>query len=292
MKATWLIIDVSNLAYRNFHALRENDLRFGGVASEVLFGVLRDIQSYREHHMASGVVFAFDYGKPLRIQLHPGYKSSRKKKRKEATFEERKNRRSLLAQIIKLRDSLLPNVFSNLFWKHGYEADDVIASVCKYSIPDQDTKIIVSSDHDLYQLLDETTFCHSPHTGVVLGSGSFQKKYDINPNRWAKVKAMAGCSSDDIPGIPGIGEKKAIQFLNGEMNKQTATFKKIVDHRFQTEESLKLTKLPYPDCPVFSVIEEKFNQQKWDEMCETVGASSLMKGSFRGKKKQAKGFGF
>jgi len=99
----------------------------------------------------------------------------------------------------------------------GVEADDVIAYLKKTLT--NDVKIIVSSDKDFYQLLDNKTVVLRPTQHEILNKLDIVEKFDIHPNNFALARAIAGDKSDNLPGIPGAGLKtiaKRFPFLREE----------------------------------------------------------------------------
>ncbi len=215
MKNSLLILDCNYLAWRAYHT--KQDLRYRGTPTGVIFGILQDVISLRELHNTERIAFCFDHDRRyLKRKIDcPGYKSSRD--RPDATEEEQKMFKEVHQQILALRKTILPTLgFRNVFAEEGYEADDLIASiVC--DLREGDQAIIVGADHDLFQLLGPRTIIWNPTKSVAITESSFSKDYGVTPTQWVDVKAIAGCSSDDVPGIRGIGEKTACKFLNGTL---------------------------------------------------------------------------
>jgi DNA polymerase-1 len=92
------------------------------------------------------------------------------------------------------------------------EADDVIAYLCKQHFP-SDRKVIASNDKDFYQLLDSTTILFSPTKKVFKNWKDIYKEYRIHPKNFALVRAITGDSSDNLPGIKGIGLKNVLKYF-------------------------------------------------------------------------------
>jgi 5'-3' exonuclease len=207
-----LIIDCHNLAYRAFHTTGTLDLG-------VVFGFMSQILTLAEDLESDRFIFCWDSKRNFRKTIMPDYKGNRAKKDEE----EQRELDKALEQFKMLRTEVIPNLgFVNNFVQPGYEADDLISHIV-HRFPDN--YVIVSGDEDLYQLLFEDIFTetkiYQPIKKNLVTIKSFVTKYGIDPTRWSKVKALAGCSSDNVKGIVGVGEKKAIQYLTGQMKKGT-----------------------------------------------------------------------
>lgn len=243
-----LLIDTSYLAYRAYHSTP--DLSFEGVPTAVLFGVMRTAQKMDElfSRTVPGAVFhwCFDVGKPKRKSIYPRYKAGR---REEKTEDEKDELKQVHKQLEALRTEILPEMeFRNLHWSEGYEADDIIAKLCeqlKWA-----PKIIVSADQDLYQLLAPNAVIWKPgKSDKCFTYEDFCEKYDTTPDKWARVKALAGCSSDNIKGVKGVGERRAIQYINNELNESSKTYQNIQEFETFAKFNERLTSLPWHGTP-------------------------------------------
>ena len=274
MTNRWLILDVSFLCWRVFHSSLKK-LSYKEVATGVMFGFIRDLVSFQDIHSTTNVAFCFDAKDLKRKQVLPGYKSSREIKREQETRQEKKSRQELMDQINTLRESFLKDIgFKNIFWADGYEADDIIASLC-INKPDTAEMIIISSDKDLLQLLAPDVSIWNPKDHTFTTEETFEGAWGILPTQWAKVKAIAGCDTDDIPGVVGVGEKKAISFLNNNMNKKTKTYEKIKASKQLAKDNLPLVKLPYEGCPEFKLKFDKIDPKIWERVLSDYGMRSL-----------------
>ena len=169
----------------------------------------------------TNVIWCFDDLKSLRKEVLPCYKVKRKdadSKRDPALQERVVQCRKLITL---LRDSILPDFGYFPLWQQGLEADDMIAMFCK-QYPTR-PKRIISSDSDLWQLLDSKTIMFSPSQNKYYSAQWFEREYRIQPKLWSFVKAIAGCSSDNVPGIAGVGEKSAIKYILGELHGKKRT---------------------------------------------------------------------
>lgn len=288
-RKTFLLIDTNNLAYRVFHAL--GTLSFNQIPTEVTFGLMRYIDKLSERFGTDNLIFCFDSRNPYRIQELPTYKESRRRRRADAPEEEKQQRAGLIKQLRDFRRDVLYDLgYVNVCFDAGFEADDLLAAV-KKKLPPEDEKIIISSDQDLWQLLDSNTIIWNPHNEKIFTQAVLKEKYNIDPARWATVKAIAGCSSDDVPGVKGVGEKTAIKFLNNELGKKTKAFKAITEWVASEEFllSLRLVTLPYRREDLrdtmlhFEHYDNELSTKKWNQVCTDFGLKSLWKG--KGKPK-------
>jgi DNA polymerase I len=102
--------------------------------------------------------------------------------------------------------SLLKTVPVLQLYVENCEADDVIGYLCKYKYP-QDPKVIISSDRDFYQLLNDRTKIYTPNTKKYVTSSDVVEKFGISPENFCLAKAICGDVSDNIPGVGGVGFK-------------------------------------------------------------------------------------
>lgn len=239
----WLLFDSANLLHRSWHAgRRDADL------AELLF--LQEVRRLTGQFGTTDVAFCFDGPPLLRKKLLPGYKE-----RPPLPPEERVARRLLANCLDELHDLTLPGLgCGNVFWAKGYEADDLIASAVG-SLLSADTAIIVSTDHDLWQLLRPgRVVCYNPHSKATLTDEAFRAAwYGLAPKQWAAVKALAGCVSDKVPGIVGVGEKTAAKYLAKQLSDGVVYQRVKTQLVYKLHENLPLVQLPFVDCPAVTL---------------------------------------
>ena len=263
----WLLLDMSNLAWRAFHTT--GHLSFNGNPTGVIYGVFRELVKLRDRFPNGRPVFCFDVGESLRKKKYPWYKCRLPNP----------DRKTVRQQLDQLMLDVLPAVgFRNLFHADGYEADDIIASVVTDDLKHlKYLSVMVSGDQDLYQLLRVNCHQYHPATGELMTQSGFYKRYGFNPAvGWAEVKAIAGCKSDTIPGAKGVGEAGACQYVAGTL-KSGAKFNniKLWVESGQFDETMKLTKLPYPGCPTFDLRDDQADTDKWNRQLRRFGIRSL-----------------
>lgn len=268
-KAPILVLDVSTLAYRALY--RVGQLSHNGDPTGAIYGVFQTLLSLMDMHMSDRVAFCFDRGYTKRSELWRSYKHGR---HKDQTPEEKEAHLNLKKQLYRLREESLPGIgFKNVFAQDGYEADDVIASVC-LNMDSGDEAVIVSGDHDLYQLLSPRVNMWLPK-GEMVTMEKFVKQYGISPSQWADVKAIAGCPGDNVIGVKGVGDKTAAKFLSGLLKPKTKAYEAIVAGNDIWRRNLPLVSLPFEGTEVFKVQEDSFNQGKWNQVMESMGMRTL-----------------
>jgi len=199
----FVIIDGNNLMFRAFYALPQL-ANFNGEISNAVFGftnmIVKIIKEINPKYMA----VAFDVSKKtFRHDKYPDYKGTRK-----PTPEE------LLSQFPIAKD-LLKKMNICVVEKDGLEADDLIGSLSRTF----DTEnIIVTADRDSFQLINSNTHVLCPKKGlsetILLTEDNLKENYGVNPNQVIDLKSLMGDSSDNIPGVAGVGEKTAIDLIS------------------------------------------------------------------------------
>jgi len=275
LKDTWLLIDSNNLASRLFYALPNNI--YGGRPVAVIQGFLRTVMELKQRFNSVGVMFAFDNDESIRKEQYPFYQSTRGEYAGQTSYKDKKQ---LTKQLIELQTRTLPSIgFKNVFSVSGYEADDIIAKVAMEQITYHG--VIVSSDKDLFQCLSNGRPVIEQYDigkKKLLTVDWFRAAYKIDPSQWAEVKAMAGCTSDNIKGIPAIGEKRAITYLNGGLGKQTAAMENIKKHRDILLRNRKIVTLPLTGLSVPNLQEDKDTTSSWYEVMKEIGLKQYARG--------------
>lgn len=202
-----IIIDSSALAHRVKYTLAEMSTEFYDTG--VIYGFLKKMLEISKTFQTNQFLFAFDSKYSKRKEIYPEYKAKRKQ---DIPEDIKLLNEKCYKQLLQLRTQVLPQIgFKNIFQVKGYEADDIIALLVKKY---RDDYVVYSGDADLYQLLNYCSMYKPNHSLYTLAD--FEKEYEITPKQWVMVKAYAGCSSDNVIGIKGIGEKRAIAYIKGE----------------------------------------------------------------------------
>lgn len=236
----WLVIDTNFVLWREFHGAARRE------PAAAVLGAMYAVNGVVEDLGCPDVAWAFDRGPYKRAADYPGYKSKRRKvDSPESAAED-----ELRAAALKLCDRDLPALgYRNVWGFRGYEADDVMAAAA-LAVEPPDRVILVTRDRDVYQLLGPRCAVYDPFSKTFHTANSFKQIHGIRPIMWAEVKSVSGCSTDDVPGMAGVGEKTALKFLRGELRgspKHDAilAYNRTPDYAL----SRKLVTLPYPGCP-------------------------------------------
>lgn len=240
-----IIVDSNSVCHRAKHSM--GDLSWEDKKVGVIFGFVYQILVLAKKFESNRFVFAWDSsGHSVRRSVFPEYKSGR---RKEKTPEEKELDDIAYDQFNIVRNVVLPEIgFVNNFWQDGFEADDIIASIVKSN---KEEMVIISSDEDLYQLLSEGVFLYSLKKKQEYTVSNLWKEHHVSPIDWVDVKAIAGCSSDNIPGIQGVAEKTACKYLNRQLPIHLSAYKSIKAGKDIIDRNMKLVTLPFPGTKVF-----------------------------------------
>lgn len=271
---TNLIIDCNNLAYSSFYIFK--NLNYLEKKTGVIFGFIQQILSLAKKFESTNFVFCWDSKKSYRKLIYPEYKANR---RKELSNEEKADLKLAYNQFAELREKILLEMgFNNVFMQTGYEADDLIAKVV---LDNQNKKnIIVSTDQDLYQLLQYSVSIHNIRTKKIFLWKDFANKYNAAPNLWVRVKAIAGCSTDNVIGVKGVGEMTAIKYLQDKLQEGKIKSRiKSQEGQAIIKRNIELVVLPFQGRKKLRIDFQKndLSKEKFIEVFMQYGFSSLLK---------------
>ena len=202
-----VLVDGNNLLFRSYFATAYtgNVMKNSkGFPTNALYGFINMINKIVEEEKPEYMAVAFDIGTNFRKQKYDFYKEGRNKTPQD-----------LIDQMPIARD-VLKAMGIKFFELEPYEADDIIGTISKMTEEDPDAyTLIVSSDRDLLQLVsDETEMKLLKQKDYIrYVRSSFKEEYGIEPIRIIDLKGLSGDSSDNIPGVQGIGDKTALKLL-------------------------------------------------------------------------------
>jgi|TARA_A100001015_G_scaffold179866_1_gene200038 5'-3' exonuclease len=189
-----MIVDANNLSYRWLQ--RPNYASFDA-------DFIRTIQSLSKSYEATRTIVCFDFGKSYyRMDLHEEYKGTRKKPQDE---DEIKKYEDFFAVLNALPDQLDDEILKF----RGVEADDILAWITQNISDQYDHTWIVSSDRDLYQLIDENISIFNIFGRKEVTTQTLLEDFEVTPSEYMLSRIIEGDKSDNILGIEGIGPKRA-----------------------------------------------------------------------------------
>ncbi|MFF9197959.1 DNA polymerase I [Streptomyces sp. NPDC014779] len=203
-----LLMDGHSLAYRAFFALpAENFTTATGQPTNAIYGFASMLANTLRDEAPTHFAVAFDVSrKTWRSDEFPEYKANRSK-----TPDEFKGQVELIGE-------LLDAMHAPRFAVEGFEADDVIATLATQAEAEGFEVLIVTGDRDSFQLVTEHTTVLYPTKGVSeltrFTPEKVQEKYGLSPSQYPDFAALRGDPSDNLPGIPGVGEKTAAKWIN------------------------------------------------------------------------------
>lgn len=235
-----IIIDSNGLAYRALYSME--GLSYGGRQTGVIYGFLKEILSLSEKFNTNQFIFCWDSRQSYRKLIDPEYKAGRD----NIPEDQKQMLAQAHTQFDELRNEILPAMgFRRVYLQSGYESDDLIAWLT-YRRPDH--YIVATGDDDLLQLLvnqeTHSVQIYSLQKKSITTEKDFIAKYGIKPTDWSRVKAIGGCTSDNVKGIPGVGPESAIKYINGVL-KDGKIKDRIEDGEMIEERCMDLVHLPF-----------------------------------------------
>lgn len=283
-------------AYKNYPNVRSQEER----EATILNCFFDKIEFICKALNTTKLVFAWDCSREtsIRRKLYPDYKNNRAgwNPEKEMPHVSQKGKEVMDKNLAIRKEceyfwkiietEVVPNLgFKNCYKADGYEGDDIIASIIK-SHPNQ-YFVIYSDDNDYIQLINTYVGMASVRE---YGGGNNVTIYNearamnstrlrgLHPSRFAEVKALAGCHSDAVPGVKGIGENRALEYLitgtiRTPSGKPSLLVKKIEDAKANGELALwdKLVRLPLEGVPTFELQPDEFNYKYFTKLCDYYG---------------------
>lgn len=253
-KSPLYLIDASGFIFRAYFALARSQGHLtnpDGVPVGAVLGytnmLVKLIQEQKPEYL--GVVFD-TARQTFRSDIYADYKAQR-----DAPPED------LVPQFPLIREATKAFGFDPLELQ-GYEADDIIATYTRQAVENGQDVVIVSSDKDLMQLIQDGVTMLDPMKGKTIGPDEVYEKFGVGPDRVIDIQALAGDSVDNVPGVPGIGVKTAADLINqyGDLDtlleraeeiKQPKRREKLIENAEMARISRKLVTLDQnvPDLP-------------------------------------------
>jgi len=203
-----LIIDGHSMAFRAFYALPpDNFVTATGQHTNAVYGFVSMLTRLLETEKPTHIAVAFDVSRhSFRTDEYPEYKGTR-----DATPEEFKGQVELIREVL---DAMGIVSLS----REGFEADDILATLAYRAGNDGATVLVVSGDRDSFQTVTDNVTVLYPGTGPGdlrrMTPQAVEEKYGVPPHRYPEIAAIVGETSDNLPGVPGVGPKTAAQWIN------------------------------------------------------------------------------
>ncbi|WP_308124179.1 DNA polymerase I [Mycolicibacterium xanthum] len=206
-KPTLMLLDGNSLAFRAFYALpAENFKTRGGLTTNAVYGFTAMLINLLRDEQPTHVAAAFDVSRQtFRSERYPEYKANR-----SSTPDEFRGQ-------IDITKEVLGALGITVLAEAGFEADDVIATLATQAQGEGYRVLVVTGDRDSLQLVTDDVTVLYPRKGVSeltrFTPDAVQEKYGLTPEQYPDFAALRGDPSDNLPGIPGVGEKTATKWI-------------------------------------------------------------------------------
>lgn len=277
-----LLVDGENILHQSFHKfekLKSTD----GKPSGAIFGFFKSLHMYLTRFEPSNVIISFDNGhSPFRVELNPNYKIHRK----DISYD----RESLQIQkgiILSILGMLRVSYIFDKRKSTNYEGDDFLTKLAIDNAKDGKV-ILVSSDKDFNQLLTYKGIkIYNPRKDTYVNARNCKELFGYTPEETVPYLCMVGDTSDDIPGIKGIGPVKARKILDANPDFWTYVQSLPEDQQEIINKNRKLIDLKYfidtfPDVkiPIKTYKNKELKLKKFKDLCIEYSFSSFMTNEF------------
>jgi DNA polymerase-1 len=203
---TLAVLDGNSIAYRAFFALPPDLQTTGGQVTNAVFGFTRMLIKLLGDHHPDGVAVAWDVSRQtFRSERYSEYKAQR-----EGAPDAFRSQMPLIDEVLQVLD--IPQLRME-----GYEADDLIASLGELARKHGWDVLVVTGDRDAFQLVDDHLSVLYTRRGIsdviVADSRYVEDRYQVRPDQYVDYAALRGDTSDNLPGVPGVGEKTAARLI-------------------------------------------------------------------------------
>jgi DNA polymerase-1 len=204
--ARLMLLDTYGLVYASFFAMKDRPLTTSrGTRIEAAYVFTTTLTKLIADEKPTHVIACFDKGLPqARVAIFAAYKAQR-----EAMPDDLRSQFALVRRILEVYDIPTLEV-------EGEEADDVIATLARQAEEANEATVVVTGDNDLLQIVDDrTTVLVRTRMGGVMryDRAAVLARYDLEPRQLPDYRGLKGDPSDNLPGIPGVGEKTAIKLI-------------------------------------------------------------------------------
>ncbi|KPJ72772.1 hypothetical protein AMJ52_05290 [candidate division TA06 bacterium DG_78] len=234
MPKKFVLIDAHSVIFRSYFAFIKNPLKNSkGENTSGIFGFLNTLEKVKKRFTTDYMCLAFDApGKTFRDEEFEQYKANRPPPPPDLPFQIAKSKE--LSQYLGITH----------LERKGYEADDVLATLAQ-KLKNQGEVYIVSSDKDLLQMVSDNVYMYDAYRDQIYDRKKVIEKFGVPPERIPDYLALTGDSIDNVPGVPGIGPKRAVEIMQKYATFEEAinTDKRLVVHKDSAQLSRKLVTL-------------------------------------------------
>jgi DNA polymerase-1 len=202
MPKKFVLIDAHSVIFRSYFAFIKNPLKNSkGVNTSGIFGFLNTLEKVKKRFTTDYLCLAFDApGKTFRDEAFEEYKANRPPPPPDIPFQITKSKE--LSQYLGI----------TYIEKEGYEADDVLATLAQ-KLKNKGDVYIVSSDKDLLQMVSDHVFMYDAYRDEIFDRKKVIEKFGVPPEKIPEYLALTGDSIDNVPGVPGVGPKRAVEIV-------------------------------------------------------------------------------
>src|SRR5215468_3407960 len=202
-----VLLDGHSLAFRAFFALPDTLVTSSGQITNAVYGFTAMLIKLLADERPDAVVVCFDKGAPqFRLERYSEYKAGRAETP------------DAFRQQLPLIREVLASLRIPMVELEGYEADDLLATLTKCFKQNGNEVVIVTGDRDILQLVGDGVSVIMTRRGISdvirYNNMTVQERYGVRPEQWTDFVALKGESSDNLPGVPGVGDKTAAQLIN------------------------------------------------------------------------------
>jgi len=219
---TLTIIDTFGFLFRNFYALPKLTSK-KGFPTGMITGFLNFIASLGKDYPTDYILFSLDSKEDtFRKKIYPQYKANRPEAPQELKLQ------------LPVAIDLIKKMGFKILEVPGYESDDIIASIAKLAKKNGIEVKIISNDKDMYQLIDDKIKLFDPVKKIEIDKDKCFEKFGVYPEDFRDFQALVGDTSDNIPGVKGVGQKTAAKLIN-----KYHTLENIYEHIDEIKGALK-----------------------------------------------------
>lgn len=221
-KKTIHLVDGSGYIYRAYHAIRHLS-NSQGLPTNATFGFANMLLKLLNEHNPEYLAMAFDTkGPTFRHDIYDAYKANRPPMPEDLSVQI-----PYIKQVVQAMNIATVELA-------GYEADDIIGTMAREAENKGFQVVMVTGDKDFKQLVSSATSIWDPMKDRATNYDSIKADFSIEPSKWVDVMALTGDTSDNVPGVPGIGEKTALELIRSKGD---------LDKLYQTLDSITKPKL-------------------------------------------------